>query len=60
MKIADFGISSQLDSTHGMCSTFVGTTCYMVRWVRVRVRVRVRCSTFVGTTCYIALERLEP
>lgn len=29
VKIADFGISSQLDSTHGMCSTFVGTTCYM-------------------------------
>jgi hypothetical protein len=23
VKIADFGISSQLDSTHGMCSTFV-------------------------------------
>jgi len=29
VKIADFGISSQLDSTNGMCSTFVGTTCYM-------------------------------
>ena len=29
MKISDFGISSQLDSTNGMCSTFVGTTCYM-------------------------------
>lgn len=29
VKISDFGISSQLDSTNGMCSTFVGTTCYM-------------------------------
>ena len=29
VKIGDFGISSQLDSTAGLCSTFVGTTCYM-------------------------------
>jgi mitogen-activated protein kinase kinase 1 len=29
VKIADFGISSQLDSTGAHCSTFVGTTCYM-------------------------------
>lgn len=29
VKISDFGISSQLDSTAGFCSTFVGTTCYM-------------------------------
>ena len=29
VKISDFGISSQLDSTAGMCETFVGTTCYM-------------------------------
>jgi len=29
VKISDFGISSQLDSTNAMCSTFVGTTCYM-------------------------------
>jgi len=29
VKISDFGISSQLDSTAAHCSTFVGTTCYM-------------------------------
>ena len=29
VKISDFGISSQLDNTNGMCSTFVGSTCYM-------------------------------
>lgn len=29
VKISDFGISSQLDSTNGFCSTFVGTACYM-------------------------------
>mmetsp|Transcript_27034 Transcript_27034/g.87300 ORF Transcript_27034/g.87300 Transcript_27034/m.87300 type:complete len:209 (-) Transcript_27034:941-1567(-) len=29
VKISDFGISTQLDSTAGFCSTFVGTTCYM-------------------------------
>jgi len=29
VKISDFGISSQLESTAGLCSTFVGTTCYM-------------------------------
>jgi len=29
VKISDFGISSQLDSTAAMCSTFVGTTCFM-------------------------------
>jgi len=29
VKISDFGISSQLDNTAGLCSTFVGTTCYM-------------------------------
>ena len=29
VKISDFGISSQLDSTAAFCSTFVGTTCYM-------------------------------
>ena len=29
VKIADFGISSQLESTAGLCETFVGTTCYM-------------------------------
>jgi len=29
VKISDFGISSQLDSTTGFCSTFVGTACYM-------------------------------
>ncbi|KAL1515893.1 hypothetical protein AB1Y20_002507 [Prymnesium parvum] len=28
-KIADFGISSQLESTGAFCQTFVGTTCYM-------------------------------
>mmetsp|Transcript_2295 Transcript_2295/g.6686 ORF Transcript_2295/g.6686 Transcript_2295/m.6686 type:complete len:356 (+) Transcript_2295:126-1193(+) len=29
VKISDFGISSELDSTMGMCSTFVGTANYM-------------------------------
>lgn len=29
VKISDFGISSQLDSTNAFCSTFVGTACYM-------------------------------
>ena len=29
VKISDFGISSQLESTAAFCSTFVGTTCYM-------------------------------
>lgn len=29
VKISDFGISSQLANTAGMCSTFIGTTCYM-------------------------------
>jgi len=29
VKITDFGISSQLDSTNAFCSTFVGTACYM-------------------------------
>lgn len=29
VKISDFGISSQLDNTAGLCTTFVGTTCYM-------------------------------
>ncbi|KAG8458128.1 hypothetical protein KFE25_011683 [Diacronema lutheri] len=29
VKISDFGISSSLDSTMGMCSTFVGTANYM-------------------------------
>jgi len=29
VKISDFGISSQLESTGALCETFVGTTCYM-------------------------------
>jgi len=29
VKISDFGISSELDSTMGMCNTFVGTANYM-------------------------------
>ena len=29
VKIADFGISSQLNDTGAFCETFVGTTCYM-------------------------------
>lgn len=29
VKISDFGISSELDSTMGMCDTFVGTANYM-------------------------------
>jgi len=29
VKISDFGISSQLENTAGLCETFVGTTCYM-------------------------------
>ena len=29
VKIADFGISSQLANTAAFCETFVGTTCYM-------------------------------
>jgi len=29
VKISDFGISSQLEATGELCSTFVGTTCYM-------------------------------
>jgi len=29
VKIADFGISSQLVDTGAFCETFVGTTCYM-------------------------------
>lgn len=37
VKISDFGISSQLDSTAGFCSTFVGT-------VRVTHICRVYCA----------------
>jgi len=29
VKISDFGISSQLESTNALCNTFVGTACYM-------------------------------
>ena len=29
VKISDFGISRELEDTQALCSTFVGTTCYM-------------------------------
>ncbi len=29
VKISDFGISSQLENTAALCSTFIGSACYM-------------------------------
>eukprot|EP00966_Prymnesium_polylepis_P204844 4745619-Prymnesium_polylepis.2 len=36
VKISDFGISSQLESTGALCETFVGTTCCAPRRRRPR------------------------
>jgi serine/threonine protein kinase len=60
VKIADFGISSQLNSTGALCETFVRAAPAQPprRAPRAQPAPRRASRAQVGTTCYMSPERL--